>query len=408
MKKHSAKRIKWGRLVGATAVALPLSIAVGFDAGAELVEKREPETASILSPFRGHALERLTYSQFRANVEENYDLQQSAVPLTAMALDAFYEEPLVPKSWAVLALAETDIDRRRAIINAAVALNKRDTFLQGVALSQAILDEDFEPMVSAVDRILRVRPRRSEDLFPILLSALQQPASAGDFALILDFTSPWHERFLMQAVVDPQARLTLSTIHDELSPDFDVYTRRLISGLAAQGESEQALAIYKSTKLARLDPADEEGKISWDSSFPPFDWALADRPELRAQVSLNEQNLEVFVRAGSGGEIARKANVFEQKAAGLQVDVSSQTELSPGNLSLAVQCQSTGRILLNQDLVQGTNTIALTDIPQDCEQIALALTARAFTGQPNLRAEVSQFEVIAIKADLDDADRANI
>ena len=111
---------------------------------------------------------------------------------------------------------------------------------------------------------------------------------------------------------------------------------------------------------------------------------------MRAQVSLDGDILEIFARTGNGGVAAQRVWRFENRPIALVIEVSSDKELMPGNLALTVGCRSLKDVVVDRDLIQGENVVQITSFPPTCEQATLALEARAFTGQPNLRVKAEK------------------
>ncbi|UAB78989.1 hypothetical protein INR77_04645 [Erythrobacter sp. SCSIO 43205] len=338
-------------------------------------------------------MERVAYAQLRENIQDPAETQGAAQSVRELALSSFRSEPLVPKSWAILALSADEGRERNAVLEPALKLNQREMSLQTAALSQAIEDESLSGAASAIDAILRVRPQRSQELFPLLLQAMAQPEAAGEFLQILDLTAPWQERFLLLAAGNAEARPTLALMHKRLGFDNVDFNRRLIGGLAGQGELTAAREIYQrvSAKEERVSTAGSA--MSWTDTFPPFDWYLASSSDMRAEPSSSFNSVDVYVRSGHGGDVARKTLDRRDLSNSGRVSVRSSRSLRAGNLVLNLTCPGTQAPVLSQDLEEGLNQLAIEPQLIDCSDPTIVFRARAFRGEPDLRLTLSDFSI---------------
>jgi hypothetical protein len=379
-------------------LGLVLAIVLGAQALSNVVETKAPQLAITLNPFNGPGHEEFAQDSFRDSITDPADLSPAARSALEPAIAAFKLEPLVPQALAIAALTRSDPDQRREVLAAAMELNRRDTTLQSVALSQAIEDLDYAGTIGAIDRILRVRPQRSAELFPILIEALKRRESGSEFVELLDFSSPWHDRFLMTAVENEEARLTLSDIRGDLALNNEAFDRRLIAGLAAQGEIERARMLYERANEGRLASEENLSALSWNAAYPPFDWVLVSRSDLRAQPSLDAETLEIFARSGQGGVVATRLIPSVGSSLRIETEVESDIGFSPGSLVLNLSCAAGRRTAFEQDLERGRNVSTFGPGLEDCGLLRLDLRARSFTGQPTLRADIARLRIDAFDA----------
>jgi len=381
------------RLAISSVLCLAIAASLGYQSFSAIVAHAQPEIAAEMNLRNGHALERAAYAQFRENIKEPADTQDAAQSSRALAIASFRNEALVPKSWAILALAADEGGDRNAVLEPALRLNRREMSLQTAALSKAIEDESLSGAATAIDAILRVRPQRSQELFPLLLQAMAQPGAAGEFLQILDLTAEWQERFLLIATGNAEARLTLAQMHERLEFDDVSFSRRLIGGLAAQGELAAAREIYQSVSALDDRASLDGGAAIWADTFPPFDWYLVSTPEMRAEPSSSFDSLDVFVRSGHGGDVARKTLDLDNLSASGRITVQSSRKLRDGNLLYTISCRTGGAANVTGDLEEGVNRIVVNRDLTDCENPSIALRARAFRGEPDLRLSLSDFSI---------------
>lgn len=363
------------------------------------LERREPALSTTLNPLNGHAREQLAFREFTARVQggdeeagrepAGDDLSQAATGVQAIALEAFRAEPLTPKALALAALASDSAETRAAILSSASRLNRRDPALQGLVLDQALSNGDYPGVVATLDEMLRVEPGFSQQLFAPLRQALLAPGTARAFVDLLDGSSPWHEAFLLEAVKDSELHVALANIRASLVIENESFDRRLIAGLAGEGQLELARAVYR-TAVAQLPSArSSEGSLSWRAQYPPFDWQMVSRRDIRAQPSLDGGELEIYVRPGQGGVVADRTIGRAGGQRSVDVEVASSRPIIAGRLKVGVSCRSGEGASVEQDLDRGSNTLTL---PEGCADIRLQIYARAFRNEPVLEARLGQLQ----------------
>ena len=398
-KKASSKRPKAKvdvkRLVFASAIAIPLAGVLGLQALSSVSTKRAPELAVQLFPANGQALENVAFNQFSAEATDIEAIPRAARNASDTALAAVRAEPLSPKAHAILAMASTDPEQRRQIIEAANKLNRRNLALQGLVLQEHFAQGNDEAALETLDQILRVHPRRSAEFFPVLTEALQADDGVANFEALLATSSPWHDRFLQHAVRQRDALPNLADLRRRMPIDVGDFDRRLISGLAATGDMAGALSL-----LEFIRPGDTTGvtggrlTLGWEEDFPPFDWRLVNEPGFRAQTSREADELSLSVRPGKGGVIAARilpvpANRF---------DVEIDYRISPANqardLRLQLICVDSSEQFYDERFSNTNGRFAIDSLPSGCEQMLLAINARAWTGRSPLNATINE---VAIK-----------
>ena len=244
-------KTRTARLAMAIVTALVAAILLMLQSASSVTSRSAPDQAVTLNPLNGMAAEQAVYRDFAEASEDPDDIANAAAQFRNGALSAYGREPLTPKSLTILALAETDPDKRSAIFDIATRLNRRDPALQLAALDHRLKQRDADAVIATLDQLLRVRPEYADRLFPPLQQALLDPRTESTFAALLDGSSPWHQRFAMFAVRDEQARLRLAAIHDDIVVDDPAFDRQLIAGLAAQGEIGLAREVYGRADKAR-------------------------------------------------------------------------------------------------------------------------------------------------------------
>ena len=163
------------RLGVSITVGLMLVSALAVQSAGIALTKKAPDTAITAFPLNG-----LAYENILATTETTGSPKEGAKAARPWALEAYRREPLVPKAHAILALAEDVPERRKTILDAALALNRREPRLQAVVLQEQVANADYPAAIASLDRILRVKPSQDKELFPILTSVFAQREAISD------------------------------------------------------------------------------------------------------------------------------------------------------------------------------------------------------------------------------------
>jgi len=387
-------RIRLSKILAIAAVCIALSVALGVQALSNVATRSAPAQAVALFPVNGLAQEQFAFRNFQEQVGDDVSILEAARSTGPIARRGLIHDPLAPKSYAILAMAESDPERRFSYLRYANQINRRDLSLQSLVLQQHIENEDYPAVVSTLDQLLRVHPDLYDDLFPVLVDALKVDEAAPLFPSILNSGAAWHERFLMFAVEDEAARMNLASIRPDIEIDNPNFDRRLIAELARAGELGAALLLYTSLSVPGPN-GDISSLIDWDADYPPFDWELRSDRDFRAQPSRDGNNLEIYARAGQGGVIARR--IISPPAASLTLE-ASLTMLArgrSGGVRIVLRCGSDQQPVLDEVLAEGANAFNIAEFSSGCEQLTLEINARALRGEPTLRAELGQIEIEA-------------
>ncbi len=320
-----------------------------------------------------------------ANAAETADLQRAARLAKSDASEAWRHEPLAIAAAAIIGLNGEDTARRRAVMAEAQRLNRRHSLIQGIVLEDGLARQDYPVTIRAMDRLLRTNPAQSTTFFPLLAQALTYPAAQGEMVRIVDGSADWHHRFLEFAVGRPTALEGLARYR--LATRFAVpqVDRLLVSGLAGQGRLDLAQRVH-----GRIDSGPgSDRRQRWASDYAPFDWYLADEPGLRAQPDAAGEALELFVRGGNGGVLARRMIPQELVAKGVTLDIEGIPAGRNDAAQLAIVCAETGRQAYEAPLRNGAATYARGSAGAQCRFPQIELRGRSFTGEPALRIRVA-------------------
>lgn len=371
-------------------LGLVLAAALGAQSTGIALTKKAPSMAVAGFPLGGLAYENIASAIFLATAEATGSPEQGAKAAKPWALEAYRLEPLVPKAHAILALAEDDRQKRKQMLDAALALNRREPRLQAVILQEQVEEADYPGAIASLDRILRVRPSQYNELFPILIGVFAQEGAISEFAKILDGSSDWHARFIRYAANQPPALENLAILRSQMSFDDRVADRRLLYNLVRKGEVATAFSLYE--QIAK--PSATDDVVTWATDYPPFDWRLTDETGLRAQPSLNGENLEISVKPGKGGVVARRLIRAPGTPLSVFVGHSIDSEQTLKDIDIVVRCPGEERPILEASLDRQGSGYRIENLPPECNFIDFSLKARAWSGRSALSEDIEGVRVV--------------
>ena len=379
------------RLVICAAFGLALAAALALQATSSVLTRKNPEYALRVFPLNGLAAEEAAYNDFLMRIEKPDDLIPAARASVERARATIASEALTPRAHGLIALAETDQGKRDRLLAAASALNRRDLFMQGIALERFVQQRDFSNSLATLDRLLRVHPEQKDYFFGILTAALRDERSLPAFAEILDGSSDWHRAFLLRASRNPEALGNLTRLRALLETKDNTFDRELILRLANAGRYADAYAIYR--EVTGGGERQGRGTIPWTSDYAPFDWQLTEGTGLRGFAAPGSDELEVFVRRGEGGIVAQR--VIAADPGGFAVELEHR--LAPADqvrdVRLQLRCDGSRTPFYDERFELGPNRFEIGGIPAGCDYLILAIHARAWSSRSQLRGTIGELRI---------------
>lgn len=381
------------RLAVSTVAGLALAAGLAVQSAGIALTRKAPATAVSLFPRNGLADENLAASAFLSASEGLVPGEVGMATARRWAVSAYELEPLVPDAHAILALAQSEAEVRSKIVRFASQLDRRSSKLQAVVLQEQVNAQDYPGAVATLDRILRVQPSRAPELFPTLLPVFVREGAVDEFARILDGTSPWHQDFYRYAAMQPIALPNLLELRRRVSFEDRELDQLLLKNLAAAGELELAYGFYQD-----LDSGDAAelamGKLDWDAKFAPFEWVFSDRVGLRAQPSLNEEGIEISVRPGKGGVVARRLIKTPTTPFVLEVIHNMQSSNALEDIDIGLRCAGADKaVLLDRSLGSQGDGYDIAKQPASCTFLELTIKARAWSGRSALKGRLDSIRM---------------
>lgn len=378
------------RLGASVTIGLVLAAALAAQSAGIALTKKAPDTAIAAFPLNGLAYENIASAIFLSTTEATGSPEQGARAAKEWALEAYRREPLVPRAHAILALAEDDPEKRSLILDAALALDRREPRLQAVVLQEQVADADYPAAIASLDRILRVRPSQYNKLFPVLINVFAQEGAIDEFAKILDGSSEWHGRFFRFAATQPTALQNLATLRRRISFNDEVTDRTLLRSLERDGDIGTAFELYREIS------AEGGARVSerWESDFPPFDWSFSDQAGLRAQPSQDGERLEISIRPGKGGIVARRFFRAPTAPFSIVVEHEINSERALQDIDLTVRCSDEAEPFFESNFSRRGRAYRMDNLSEDCSFVEVAIKARAWSGRPALNEEIEAIGLV--------------
>lgn len=372
----------WPRALIAMALASVLALLLGAHAVSGVLSKSKPEIAISAFGWNGVAKSELAFAALQATEgsDQTGTLKKRALEL---ARSAVRQEPLTPKGLAVLALTEEDEASRSRLVSVASRLNRRALALQGLALTEHVRSGDFPATIETLDQILRIHPGYSREAFPLLVKTFVEQDNVSPLAELIDGTSPWHDKFLRFAVKQPEALTSLARLREESAIVDETFDKELIARLVSIGAITDAYRIYRAAS-ASAQTASIDGRLDWQSAYPPFDWLYSDEPGFRAQQTIDGNGLEVFIRPGKGGVFASRLRPNPAGPFTIRVDHEELPLDQADDVQLRVSCAGSGLVLLEQQFAARNSVFRIPDTTADCSYLMLEMIGRAWSGRSRL------------------------
>ncbi len=408
------------RLLTASLIAVPLALLSGAHALSSVSIRRAPELAKTIYPWNGAAVERVAYSKFVGDVRKELDvgrdgsskrpeikgsvqaspdldvrLQRLSSGASASVIGALALEPVLPRAYVLLALSETNLQRRREIITLARRMTRRDSALQGLALQQKRDDQQFAGAISILDQILRVHPEREDELFPLLADAIRLPDTRPAFVRLLRKPLPWRDAFLVFSLGEKRTLGNLAYIRERITLDNLEFDQRLIAGLAKEGDMQAAEKIYR--RVAASSKGRSAGdSAGWVSVYPPFDWKLVDTKAMRAQPDFSQDGLEFYVEPGNGGALASRVIERPDGRLSIAFDLEMQPIDKISDVKLQMTCWGQATPFFEKPLSLMKNIVRIDEFPS-CPFVELAIITRAWTGGRALTGTLTPLKITTIR-----------
>lgn len=371
-------------------VAILLALGAGSQALSSALANSQPALAATLSPFASPAYERSAATLIKADPQTNaIDVSEAQAP----ARNAVDDSLLATEALAVLALATDDPERRKAILNSALAVSRRGRVLNSASLVLAAEGQDTDLLLTTLNRTLLLYPSQQDAIVPLLVEQLSNEQLVPAFVEIFETEPEWGEEFFIRAASDPELAGNLAQVRLGLSPDTAVAyeaNRAILRVLARTNRTQEAAALYARIRTMTETPV-TTGSLGWDDEFPPFQWELYDRDGRFARRSMDGDSIAISARSGLGGLLGRRLIRLGDATVVFQVEHT----LDPGSYSrirLTLECPDTEQRWT--DVLGPSPTMMRVDQTLDCEYAWLGIAARSTAGSSAISGEILDITIM--------------
>lgn len=274
--------------------------------------KTDPIRAAKLAPNNAMVLATLARSEF----------SHDPVAAAATARRALIRDATNASAVGVLGLAFAqagDAQHSMALLRYSQTISRRDIPTQLWAIENAVMTGNIQEALHHYDIALRVGRSIPVTLFPVLATAIEDPAIRGPLAKLLGSDVPWKSSFLDYVSANSVNITSASQLVDELYAMEDHVPRGpvgiLIQRLIEANDVNRAWLLYSRANPGAQRSGVRNGGFATAIDSPTvFDWQLEDHGDARAQIFPDEHGGELYIeaRSGSGGVVARQRLVLAQ------------------------------------------------------------------------------------------------
>jgi len=214
----------------------------------------------------------------RANVALKEGRAEEAARL---AREALTRRPLDGRPYALLAKGALDrgeADEAARLAELAVKHAPREPLARALAAQVAMTRGDWPNAIRHYDRLLRVTPTFSADVFPVLSALAQAEETRPELAACLADSPPWRSSFLREfarTAPDPRLLFRDAVLKDALSPEeAGAYVARYIADRRWADGFVAWAGLLPPESLAKLTTPMDGGFEQPLTGGPPFSWEI--------------------------------------------------------------------------------------------------------------------------------------
>lgn len=376
--------LEWGiRGILALGVAVLGWTSVTHSLALAIVDQ-DPARAHGLAPGDGRITARLAEARF-------LDSQTKNVPDTSgrLAQRALMQDPTAVRAVATLGLqaqSRGDTPQARRVFAYAETLSRRHLPTQLWAIEDAVARGDISGTLRNYDIALRTSKTAPDLLFPVLGSAIANPAIRSQLLITLSKKPAWAPSFMTWVSsndVDPRANaalfLGLQHAGMPLPPEA---TAAAVQGLIAAGSVDQAWNFYATMRKGVDRHLSRDPRFTADLSAPSrFDWQPANDQTIVTSIQ-HDQHGGIFdfsVSPSGGGTLVQQMQILPAGAYRIE---GHSTGIEQPDVSLpywVLTCANgheLGRVVIPNSTQARGNFAGRFVVPGWCSVQTLALMAR--------------------------------
>ncbi|QJR06232.1 hypothetical protein HH800_28845 (plasmid) [Sphingobium yanoikuyae] len=343
------------------------------------------EEAYALASNNGHIAGRLSQTLYRSNASE-----ADRIRAVAIARDALHHDPTAVEAVATLAadaFVRGDQAEGERLLAYSQTLSRRDLRTQLMAIELAVARDDIPGALRHYDIALRTKKKAPDLLYPVLASALTDPAIRAELIKTLGGQPNWGNGFINHAArsdADPVASaaffraLQIARVSVPDSASVALINRLLAAKLFDDAWSYYAAARPGSERHQSRDPA----FTSPIEARSAFDWIAINSIGVSTAILSDPANglFDFTVSMGNGGLLLQQLQMLppgEYVLKGHSIGIEQAARSRP---YWVVRCQTgseIGRVEVPNSSQTGGRFQGHVNIPTDCPVQTLALIARS-------------------------------
>lgn len=398
-------RSEWGvRILLASVAGLVGSIGVGHALATSLQAIGQVERAHVLAPDDARitallAQRRAGADATRADRARADMLARRALRRDATAVDAV-------STLGIDAQIRGDTASARRLFAYSQRLSRRDLQTQLWAIEDAVGRGDVARALRGYDVALRTSLRASDLLFPVLASAIAEPAVRDALVRTLADRPVWSPGFTdYVAGSDPDPRSTVALFRDLHRAGIIVSEHAraaligsLITGrMLADAWSYYALLHPGADRRRSRDPA-----FAGSASPSPLDWVPTDDGTISTSIQRGERGgvLDVSVPPSIGGVLASQMQMLppgDYRLQGRSANLDQPANSRPYWVLSCSDGHEFGRVVMPNSVQDGGLFAGRLTVPAGCPLQVLALVARPSDSVSGIAGQIERVELRPVR-----------
>lgn len=371
---------------------------------ATVIKTRDPVLAHALAPDNGRITAQLAEQRF---MEKPTGGRRS--PAARLAEQALRQDPTAVEAVATLGLQaqlRNETGAARRLFAYSQTLSRRDLKTQLWAVEDAVARGDISGALQHYDIALRTSKNAPDILFPVLGSAISEPAIRKALVATLAQKPAWTQKFITyiaDGTVDSRARASLFTalrrIDLPLSAEADAAA---IKGLIDLAAIDEAWRYYASVRPGSDRRKSRDPGFTANLSTPsPFDWTTSIDPNVTAAFQRN-RTASVFdfsVPSGVSGMLVQQLQWLTPGIYRLEGRSSGIEQTGQALLYWTLACsdgRELGRVEVPPSAQAGGTFSGRFVVPATCPLQLLALTARPPENPAGVTGQIEQIRLIPV------------
>ncbi|WP_230482006.1 hypothetical protein [Sphingomonas sp. Leaf21] len=377
-------RVEWTVRGTLAAVALLAGCATASWSFADAVSRQNPKLANILSPWDGRITAWHASELFKAAPSPD---PQS--PAARLAQTALRQDPTAVAAINVLGLQaqlQGNVDKARRLFAYSQFLSRRDLATQLWAVEDAVSRGNVASALRHYDTALRTSKSASALLFPVLSSAMTDPAIRGSLIATLAKKPAWTGNFIAYLVdnntnAEATAHLFagLRSAQVPISAEADA---AVVKGLIDSNAIDDAWRYYATARKGADRRRSRDAGFDANLSTPSlFDWTAGRDPTLAASLQRSEKG-GIFAFAttpGAGGVLLQQTQLLppgDYRLDGHSSFLEQPEQTSPYWVLSCQDGRELGKVVVTNSRESNGHFSGRLRVPAECPVQTLYLIAR--------------------------------